>query len=118
MSVLGLLYTLLIGAMLSLFTILLAVAIGRNVKTGNRYRAELARRIEQLRLSGMFKALGIDVDQLLHQRPIAEIDAQLRRCAECTKKTSCDEDLAGGETPTPENYCPNYPHLTAEQRNP
>jgi len=92
--------------------IYIITAIIFNIKAGIKYRQRLAKKLHQLRMSKMIRALGIDVEKYLHQERIHEIKQQMTRCAECQNTDKCDEDLASGiVTPNNISYCNNENEL-------
>lgn len=76
------------------FMVLLPVAIVFNMKAGMKYRQDLARRIDRLRLSRMLVALGIDVNEYLASQPGLDIQSQMERCSACDNTEECDDKLA------------------------
>jgi len=103
--------TLLTGA-IAYVIIRLAVVIAFNVRTGILYRQKLARKIKELRLSRMLTALGIDINQYLHNERVVDITDQMNRCVACENTQVCDEDMLSG-TVSADNisYCNNEPTL-------
>ncbi len=79
------------------FIIMLVSAIVFNMKSGERFRRSLATRIDQLRLSKMLSALGIDISNYLHTQKIVDIEKHMERCSACEKTDTCDEKLAAGD---------------------
>ncbi|MCW8963428.1 MAG: DUF6455 family protein [Gammaproteobacteria bacterium] len=85
-----------------------------NIKAGVKYRKNIARQLDQLRMSKMLRALGIDTTQYLHQERISEINMQMNRCNECQNTDQCDEDMATGNIdPGNISYCNNEESLKA-----
>jgi hypothetical protein len=78
------------------FAGLLMTAIVFNLKAGRKYRQSLAARVDQLRLSKMLTALGIDVASYLHSEPVVKIYTQIERCSACQNTETCDEKLSRG----------------------
>ena len=76
------------------FLVLLPVAIIFNMKAGMKYRQELARKLDHLRLGKMLAALGMDLDEYLATNPAVEIKNQMERCAACSSTEECDDKLA------------------------
>ena len=76
------------------FLVLLPVAIIFNMKAGMKYRQELARKLDNLRLGKMLAALGMDLDEYLATNPAVEIKNQMERCAACSNTEECDDKLA------------------------
>jgi len=96
----------------SIFFVVMVVtifsAIIFNIKAGIKYRHNLARQLDQLRISNMLRALGIDINLYLHQERINEINSQMIRCSECNNTDRCDEDTKTGNTdPEGISYCNN-----------
>ncbi|MEA3243104.1 MAG: DUF6455 family protein [Pseudomonadota bacterium] len=78
------------------FTVLLVSAIVFNVNAGKKYRKSLANSVDQLRLSKMLTALGIDVDTYLHTERIVDIQQHMDRCSACENVKECDDQLSKG----------------------
>ena len=78
------------------FTVLLAAAIVFNLNAGKKYRKSLASSVDQLRLSNMLTALGIDVDTYLHTERIVDIQQHMDRCAACENTEKCDDQVSKG----------------------
>ncbi len=94
------------------FVVLLPLAIIFNMKAGLKYREAIAARVDQLRLGRMLAALGVNVGAYVHHGRIAEIDAQIRRCAGCGNTDTCDEKLASGDVGVDNiGYCENEQSL-------
>lgn len=94
-----------IGAIM-LTVIRLAVAITGNFQAGRAARLELAGRIRRMRYGRML-AGRIDLNEFLHQKPLAEIEAGMRRCRACPATAECDRILDKGMTSEPAlEFCP------------
>jgi Family of unknown function (DUF6455) len=99
--------TLLIAA-ISYVILRLAVVIAFNVKTGILYRQKLASKINDLRLSRMLTALGIDINQYLHNERVIDIADQMNRCVSCENTQTCDDDMLKGKVSVYSiDYCNN-----------
>ena len=85
-----------LALVLSVFLILLPVAIIFNSRAGRKYRTELAKKIHALRLGKMLTALGIDTEEYLSTERVVDIYQHIKRCGECTNLGLCDEGLADG----------------------
>ena len=100
------------GILFVTMAIVIPTAIIFNIRAGIRYRKRLAQRLNQLRISGMLNALGIDVNQYLHQEYIHEINNHMTRCSECENTDQCDRELATGNVDTGNiSYCNNEAEL-------
>lgn len=95
MNTLNLIAFSVLALLVAVFTILLPVAIIFNMKAGMKYRQDLARKLDKLRLGKMLVALGIDVDEYLAQRPGIDIHNHMERCSSCSNTAECDDKLAG-----------------------
>ena len=90
------------------FVVLMVLAIMFNLKAGQRYRANLAKRLDQLRLGKMLSALGIDTETYLHSERIVDIHQQMNRCSSCANTDQCDDQLADGAVRRDEiDFCNN-----------
>lgn len=78
------------------FVILLSFAMAFNMRGGERYRAGLAAKVDQLRLGRMLGALGIDTQSYVDQAKIPEVYEQMGRCASCQNTAECDDRLEAG----------------------
>ena len=102
------LYIILFGLMIPL----ILTYIVFNIKTGIKYRQNLARRLEQLRMKHMLNALGVDITRYLHQERVHEINRQMTRSQECENTDQCDSDIAGNSIDTDSiDYCVNLKDL-------
>ena len=86
----------LLAALTLAFSVLLISAIVFNLNAGRKYRKSLANSVNQLRLSKMLTALGIDVDTYLHTERIVDIQQHMDRCSACDKVEECDDQLSKG----------------------
>ncbi len=108
------LFTLLTGA----FIALLVLAIVFNVTAGQRYRENLAQKLDQLRLGKMLSALGIDTEVYLHSERILDIHQQMNRCSSCVNTDQCDDQLSDGAVGADEiDFCNNERSLQEMLRN-
>lgn len=116
------LFSVIIGGLLAVLTLafsaMLVAAIVFNLKAGKRYRKLLATRLEQLRISRMLTALGIDVNSYLHTQRTVDIQQHMERCSSCENTDTCDERLAQGEIKTADiDFCNNERALQDIERN-
>ncbi|WP_018233895.1 DUF6455 family protein [Thioalkalivibrio thiocyanodenitrificans] len=98
---------------LGLFVVLLSWAIMRNLREGERFRARLAHRLEQLRLHRLMRMLGMDPNRYLHEQPIVDAERHMRACARCPESTRCDQALEQEQPESVAAYCANYEDLQA-----
>lgn len=94
MDAISLIIQILLLSLTVVLAFLLTTAIIFNVKAGKRYRQGLAIKVDQLRLSKMLTALGIDINVYLHKERIVDIENQMKRCTECVNTDECDDKLA------------------------
>ncbi len=106
---LGSIYLTLIAASFGVFVVALALAIGRNVETGNRYRATLLRQLEPLNLARMLAFQGVDLHRYVHQIPITEILLRMRACKCCAQQQTCDDLIASERYAEATRFCVNTP---------
>ena len=94
------LISIVIGGLLAVLTlafmVFLASAIVFNLNAGKKYRKSLASSVDQLRLSKMLTALGIDVETYLHTERIVDIQQQMDLCSACENVDNCDDQLSSG----------------------
>jgi hypothetical protein len=108
--------SIIIGGLLAVltlvFTVLLTSAIVFNVNAGKKYRKSLANSVDQLRLSKMLAALGIDVDTYLHTERIVDIQQHMNRCSTCENVEKCDDQLSKGPLDAADiSFCNNEQSL-------
>ena len=84
----------LLALLLAAFMVLLPVAIVFNMKAGMKYRQELARKLDSLRLGKMLAALGMDLNEYLASNPAVDIRDQMERCNACDNTEECDDKLS------------------------
>jgi rRNA maturation endonuclease Nob1 len=94
------------------FTVSLVLAIVFNVNAGRKYRKALANSVDQLRLSKMLSALGIDVDSYLHTERIVDIQQHMDRCSSCENIEKCDDQISKGALDAADiSFCNNEQSL-------
>ena len=92
--------------LLALFFVLL---ISRNVREGKVVREQLALRVENLRMSKMLRALGLDFSKYLYSVPLTKISHSMNNCDKCDATDQCDEKLKQPEIKPDEiDFCPNH----------
>lgn len=96
---------------LALFAVSLAWAILHNLREGQSFRLQLARRLEQLRLPRLMRMLGLDPERYLHQERIVNVERHMRACAGCPETRRCDQALEQNQPDAVADYCANYPDL-------
>jgi HAMP domain-containing protein len=90
---------------LALFFLLL---ISRNVVQGKMVREKLAKRVEELRMSKMLRALGLDFSKYLYSVPIHKINESMKKCETCSTTDQCDAQLKQETTRVQDvDFCPN-----------
>lgn len=100
-----------VGLAMALFAFSLAWAILHNLREGQAFRAQLARRLEQLRLQRLMRMLGLDPGRYLHQERIVDVERHMRACAQCPETARCDQALEQHQPEAVTSYCANYPEL-------
>ena len=119
MNILSLIAVGILALMLTAFLVLLPVAIIFNMKAGMKYRQNLARGVEKLRLSKMLTALGIDVNEYLANNPALEIRSHMERCSECSNTEECDDQLSNSAIDADRiGFCNNEESLREIVNNP
>lgn len=102
----------LLAVMTLAFTLLLISAIVFNLNAGRKYRKSLANSVDQLRLSKMLTARGIDVDTYLHTERIVDIQQHMDRCSACDNLEKCDDELSKGALDAADiSFCNNEQSL-------
>lgn len=100
-----------VGLALALFAVSLAWAILHNLREGQAFRAQLARRLGQLRLQRLMRMLGLDPGRYLHQERIVDVERHMRACASCPETSRCDQALEQHQPDAVADYCVNYPEI-------
>lgn len=100
-----------VGVALALFATSLAWAILHNLREGQAFRAQLARRLEALRLQRLMRMLGLDPGRYLHQQRIVDVERHMRACAQCPETGRCDQALEQHQPEAIAEYCANYSDL-------
>ncbi len=118
MNLLSLIVAGLLTVLTLAFATMLVSAIIFNLQAGKKYRHSLAKRIDQLRLSRMLSALGIDVNSYLHTQGIVDIQKHMDLCSACENTDTCDEQLADGHVRVADiDFCNNEKSLQDIARN-
>lgn len=108
MDILYLSLAILLILLISLFSLLLFSTIIFNMKVGSRYRARLAQQLDNLRLSKMLSALGIDTNTYLHSQRVVDINNHMEQCSQCDNTEKCDESINSNNITTENiDYCKN-----------
>ncbi|MGD2118968.1 MAG: DUF6455 family protein [Chromatiales bacterium] len=91
----------------------LPIAIVFNLKAAEKYREDFAARLDELRLSKMLAALGIDTAEYLHNERLVDIHQHMKNCEQCDNTDACDAKLADNASTTADciGYCNNESHL-------
>lgn len=112
MNTLSVASLLLLGILITCFVILLTFAIVFNTRAGMKYRAVLAKQLDQLRLGKMLTALGINTSSYLARVRAVDIQQHMERCADCTNTQECDTQLTEENINTGSiGYCNNEASL-------
>lgn len=112
MNIITLIISGMIGLLLFLFFILLLTAITFNMKAGQKYRRQVAQAVNNLRLSKMLAALGINLEKYLHSTSMVDVHQQMKNCQACQHNTQCDEELASSSISIETvHFCNNKKHL-------
>ncbi len=113
MDIASLIITSLLAALMLYLLVRLPLAISRNLRTGLRFRAGLAKALGELRLARMLKYLGIDSAAYLHKEQALKIKQHIDRCGSCDAKAECDQVLEAAPTPNVESlgFCANIDDL-------
>ncbi len=78
-------------AMISVFFVVL---FRKNMRQGREFRRNLAQSLQQLRLSKMLTALGLDTNLYLHKSSVHNIKQHMSKCENCSTTGACDEKLS------------------------
>lgn len=95
--------------MISVFFVLL---ISKNMQNGRTFRRNLAKSIEQLRMTRVLKVLGLDFDIYLHKSTVQQITQNMSACENCQTTSVCDEKLSNASVEQVElDFCPVHSNL-------
>lgn len=87
-------------------------AIGNNKRHGDEFHKNLARRLQQLRLSRALRMFGVDPTRYLHSERVVDVERHMRNCAACEETERCETSLADGNRSAEGfGFCPNYDEL-------
>ena len=97
--------------LLGYFTLRMIWTIGQNLYAGFVVRRKLRERLSGMRLEQALERAGADPTLYLHEKPMHEIEQQMRNCAHCQVTETCDSALKT-DVPTERfDFCPNYVDL-------
>ncbi len=100
------------------FILRLGFTILRNLIHGRRFHQALADEFNQLRLSRMLTALGIDKARYIHRTPVLEIQRQMQHCRECHNTGECDIRLENDDIePGQIDFCNNQTALQEHRQD-
>jgi hypothetical protein len=77
--------------MLNVFFVLL---FRKNMRQGREFRKNLAQSLQQLRMSKVLSALGLDSNAYLHKSSVHNIKQHMSKCENCSTTGACDEKLS------------------------
>lgn len=109
-------FTIIVGGalllLLTAFVIRLCVTILLNLFNGRKFHHSLEQQFNQLRLSSMLTALGINKTEYIYQTNVNEIQQQMNSCSACDNTERCDEKLADDDIKITEiDFCNNEAEL-------
>lgn len=113
MDIASLVITVLLSLLMLYLLVRLPLAILGNLRAGHRFRAGLAKALDDLRLSRMLTFLGIERGDYLHSQQGLEIRKHMEKCEACDAKARCDQVL-DSDKPTPVEslgFCANIDDL-------
>ena len=91
-------FTIIVGGalllLLSGFIIRLCYTILLNLINGRKFHHSLEQQFNQLRLSNMLSALGINKTAYIYQTNVNDIQQQMNSCSACENTDACDEKLS------------------------
>ncbi len=103
----GALVLLLSGFMFRLFFTIIV-----NLFNGRKFHHSLEKQFDQLRLSNMLTALGINKTRYIYQTNVNDIQQQMSSCSVCTNTDICDEKLTNTDIDIAEiAFCNNEANL-------
>lgn len=109
MTILSIIIFSLIGLLIAGLGGFFVYLIRSNMRQGRTIRAQLAQRVESLRMSKMLGKLGLDFDSYLHRVPLHKINESMNKCETCTTTEQCDEKLQQDVISAKEiDFCPNH----------
>jgi hypothetical protein len=97
-----------LGLAIVTISVFFVLIISKNMKNGRKFRRDLAQRLNQLRMTKLLTALGLDFDIYLHQVPVHKITQSMSKCESCVTTSACDEKLSQPAIQqTDIEFCPN-----------
>lgn len=111
METLSLVIALLFAVLFGYFVARMAWAIGRNLLHGRGFRRQLHERLTGIPLSRVLAHAGSDAVLYLHDRPMHDIERELRNCEACRVTSRCRHALQEGLPAERFEFCPNYAAL-------
>lgn len=94
----------LIGGLLVYLVSGLGLSIYLDYSNAAQVRDQLLYRLRLLQMQPLFLRIGIDDHELLHSRPLHEVERLIRQCESCRVKEECIRRLSRGEKHF--DYCP------------
>lgn len=73
-------------------------------------------RLRRLRLSKMLDYVGADMDTYVRAVPARDLDAEIRKCAQCRACAICDACVRDGKLVVDMHFCPVYRSLTRHSK--
>lgn len=93
------------------FVVRIGSAIGGNLARGFFLRRQFQERLAALPLQRALEYAGMDTTLYLHDKPMHEIENELRNCEGCQVTAACDAALLTARPLESFDFCPNYERL-------
>jgi hypothetical protein len=112
MEIISLILLAVLALAMALISVFFVVLFRKNMQQGREFRKNLAQSLQQLRMSKVLIALGLDTNVYLHKVSVHNIKQQMSKCENCATSGSCDEKLAQKSIqPSDIEFCPIQENL-------
>ena len=101
-----------LGLLLVVFLMRLSYTIMINLVNGRKFHHSLMQEFDNLRLSKMLTAVGINKTGYIYQTNVNEIKQHMKSCESCDNTDACDDKLSKPEIDVNEiSFCNNEAQL-------
>lgn len=106
-----------LALLLTVFVLRLSYVIFINLINGRKFHHRLQQEFDNIRLSNMLTALGINKTDYIYQNSVKDIHQQMKNCSNCKNTEECDEKLASPDLDISEiGFCNNETDLKEMKR--
>jgi hypothetical protein len=79
---------------MTMISVFFVVLFRSNMRQGREFRRNLSQSLQQLRMSKVLSALGLDTNLYLHKLSVHNIKQHMSKCENCATTSACDEKLS------------------------